>query len=28
MPSFKVTLSPDQIGVLWAYVGTRGGKEP
>lgn len=28
MPSFKEALSPDQIGVLWAYVGTRGGKEP
>jgi mono/diheme cytochrome c family protein len=28
MPSFKEALSPEQIGILWAYVGTRGGKEP
>lgn len=28
MPSFKEALSTEQIGVLWAYVGTRGGKEP
>lgn len=27
MPSFKDALSPEQIGVLWAYVGSRGGKE-
>lgn len=27
MPSFKETLTPEQIAVLWAYVGTRGGKE-
>jgi cytochrome c6 len=28
MPSFKDTLTSEQIGLLWAYVGTRGGKEP
>lgn len=28
MPSFKDALSPEQIAILWAYVGTRGGKEP
>lgn len=28
MPSFKDALSPDQIRLLWAYVGSRGGKEP
>ena len=28
MPSFKGALSDEQIGLLWAYVGTRGGKEP
>lgn len=28
MPSFKDALTPEQIAVLWAYVGTRGGKEP
>lgn len=27
MPSFKEALTAEQIGVLWAYVGTRGGKE-
>lgn len=27
MPSFREALSPEQIAVLWAYVGTRGGKE-
>ena len=27
MPSFKESLSAEQIGLLWAYVGTRGGKE-
>jgi len=27
MPSFKDALTPDQITVLWAYVGSRGGKE-
>jgi mono/diheme cytochrome c family protein len=27
MPSFKEALTPEQIGVLWAYVGSRGGKE-
>lgn len=27
MPSFKEALTPEQIAVLWAYVGTRGGKE-
>lgn len=28
MPSFKEALSTDQIKLLWAYVGSRGGKEP
>lgn len=28
MPSFKEGLTPEQIAMLWAYVGTRGGKEP
>jgi cytochrome c6 len=28
MPSFKDALTPEQIGTLWAYVGSRGGKEP
>ena len=28
MPSFKGALTDEQISVLWAYVGTRGGKEP
>jgi len=28
MPSFKEALTPEQIALLWAYVGTRGGKEP
>ncbi len=28
MPSFKEALSSEQISVLWAYVGSRGGKEP
>ncbi len=28
MPSFKDALTPDQIDALWAYVGSRGGKEP
>jgi mono/diheme cytochrome c family protein len=28
MPSFKDALSAEQISVLWAYVGSRGGKEP
>ena len=27
MPSFKESLSAGQIELLWAYVGTRGGKE-
>jgi mono/diheme cytochrome c family protein len=27
MPSFKEALTPEQIAVLWAYVGSRGGKE-
>ena len=27
MPSFMEALSPEQIGLLWAYVGSRGGKE-
>lgn len=27
MPSFKDALSPEQIAILWAYVGSRGGKE-
>jgi len=28
MPSFKEALSAEQLSLLWAYVGTRGGKEP
>jgi mono/diheme cytochrome c family protein len=28
MPSWKDTLTPEQIEWLWAYVGSRGGKEP
>jgi cytochrome c6 len=28
MPSFKDALTAEQIAVLWAYVGSRGGKEP
>ena len=28
MPSWKETLTPEQIDWLWAYVGSRGGKEP
>jgi cytochrome c6 len=28
MPSFKESLTPVQIKLLWAYVGSRGGKEP
>jgi cytochrome c6 len=28
MPSFEAALTPEQISVLWAYVGSRGGKEP
>ena len=28
MPSFAEALTSEQIAVLWAYVGTRGGKEP
>jgi mono/diheme cytochrome c family protein len=28
MPSFKEALNVDQIKLLWAYVGSRGGKEP
>ncbi len=27
MPSFKEALTPEQISVLWAYIGSRGGKE-
>lgn len=27
MPSFKEALAPEQIAALWAYVGSRGGKE-
>jgi len=27
MPSFKEALTPQQISVLWAYIGSRGGKE-
>ena len=27
MPSFKDALTAEQIELLWAYVGTRGGKE-
>lgn len=28
MPSFKDALLPEQVAQLWAYVGSRGGKEP
>jgi len=28
MPSFEAALTPEQIKVLWAYVGSRAGKEP
>ena len=28
MPSFKEALTDEQIRSLWAYVGSRGGKEP
>ena len=28
MPSFRDALSEEQIRLLWAYVGSRGGKEP
>ena len=28
MPSWKESLSSEQIEWLWAYVGSRGGKEP
>jgi cytochrome c6 len=28
MPSWKDALTPEQIKLLWAYVGSRGGKEP
>lgn len=28
MPSFKDALTPQQIELLWAYVGSRGGKAP
>lgn len=28
MPSWKDSLTPEQIEWLWAYVGSRGGKEP
>ena len=28
MPSFKDALSAEQIYLLWAYVGSRGGNEP
>lgn len=28
MPSFKESLNAEQMQVLWAYVGSRGGKEP
>lgn len=27
MPSFKDSLTNEQIALLWAYVGTRGGKQ-
>jgi mono/diheme cytochrome c family protein len=27
MPSFKDALTADQIAVLWAYVGSRGGRD-
>ena len=28
MSSFKDALTPEQMQLLWAYVGSRGGKEP
>lgn len=28
MPSFQDALTADQMKLLWAYVGSRGGKEP
>lgn len=28
MPSFKEALTQEQMKLLWAYVGSRGGKEP
>ncbi len=28
MPGFKEALTPEQMKLLWAYVGSRGGKEP
>jgi len=28
MPSFRDALTAEQIQLLWAYVGSRGGKEP
>jgi mono/diheme cytochrome c family protein len=28
MPSFKDAIPPEQVELLWAYVGSRGGKEP
>jgi cytochrome c6 len=28
MPSFKDALTPEQMKLLWAYVGSHGGKEP
>lgn len=28
MPSFQEALTPEQMKLLWAYVGSRGGKEP
>ena len=28
MPSFRDALTPEQVRQLWAYVGSRGGKEP
>ena len=28
MPSFREALTQEQMDLLWAYVGSRGGKEP
>lgn len=28
MPSYKDALTPEQVKLLWAYVGSRGGNEP
>lgn len=28
MPSFDTAITPEQVKALWAYVGSRGGKEP